>query len=133
MPLKLLSWLCNNVRETQIRGKGDGSDSSHCFRIILEYFLADIVALCTGLKPVVIIDIRKMFELQERLFALVLLNTLLVLLTAIVSNFIDIFVILSQIIIDCRTYLFLFVYQFNFISYMLISTKVQCCNLMSQI
>ena len=65
MPLKLLSRLCNNVRETQIRGKGDGSDSSYCFRVILEYFLADIVAFRTGLRPVVIIDVRKMPELQH--------------------------------------------------------------------
>ena len=68
--------LNNNVRETQIRGKGDGSDSSYCFRIILEYFLADIVAFRTGLRPVVIIDVQNMSEVQERLFALVLLNTL---------------------------------------------------------
>ncbi|KAL4632330.1 hypothetical protein ACB092_04G042700 [Castanea dentata] len=67
----------NNVRETPIRGKGDGSDSSYCFRITLEYFLVDIVALRTGLGPVVIIDYRgKMPEMQERLFALVLLSTL---------------------------------------------------------
>ena len=31
--------LNNNVRETQIRGKGDGSDSSYCFRIIWNIFL----------------------------------------------------------------------------------------------
>ena len=65
MPLKLLSRLCNNVRDTQIIGKGDGSDSSYWFRIILEYFLADIMALRMGLRPVVIIDVRKMPELQH--------------------------------------------------------------------
>ena len=65
MPLKLLSRLCNNVRETQIRDKSDGSNSSYWFRIILKYFLGDIVALRTGLGPVVIIDVRKMPELQH--------------------------------------------------------------------
>ena len=48
--------LNNNVRETQIRGKGDSSNSSYYFRIILEYFLADLVALHMGLRLVVIID-----------------------------------------------------------------------------
>ena len=50
--------------------------------MILEYFLADILALCTGMRPVVVIDYGgKMPELQERLYALikliqkVLLNT----------------------------------------------------------
>ena len=79
----------------------------------MEYFLADIVTLRTGLRPVVIIDCGgKMPDLQERLFALdllkyfLLVNSVLVLLTATVSNFIDLFVILSQIIISCRTCLF---------------------------
>ena len=134
-----MSRLCNNVRETQIRDKSDGSNSSYWFRIILKYFLGDIVALRTGLGPVVIIDVRKMPETAtyERCLnctkdAWTAGTTICVdftqyssvLLTAIVSNFIDIFVILFQITISCRTYLFLFVYEFNFISYMLISTKV---------
>jgi hypothetical protein len=36
--------------------------------VILEYFLADILALCTGMRPAVMIDYGgKMPELQERL------------------------------------------------------------------
>jgi hypothetical protein len=36
--------------------------------VILEYFLADILALCTGMRPTVMVDYGgKMPELQERL------------------------------------------------------------------